>query len=538
MKRTLIRLTLWILVLMFSWSLGKDGALAAAESTLRAEETEFTLAQATGLTIPFEYYGSNFKKNVTVKITGKPLAYSMRCEENRAELFLEACEAGDSSIVISDKKSRKSKLQFTVHTEESAIPDNMLLEFTAIRLNRKSSGLTLDISIRNHSSRKTRQITYEADFRTKSGEQKFFSLQYDGVDFPGALAYWTKYFYIQPGEKGKDTLIPSIDFDGKRIKDKSITEVRCAIVQVTFDDGTVVYIPDDQLYWFSTKKGYLEKPAPRENYQVPSEDILNKAEKFDFGMETFYITSNTKAFYGLPEIGAYVSHVDPDSVAEKCGLQLKDLIIEADGLTYREDPYYMERAEAKIAEGESVSLKVLRNGNETVVITAQRIIPSVPEQEQAPTGTIEGKDGSETIQGPLGDIPLPLDRERTFYNLVYQYPEGMNFEAESESEKRHILRYHVDGFDPAAFGIIVSRRKGISSERWLADEIHIDISKTEINGVTWLFGETYSGDTKAIIYACDVGDYCYSVSFNSQHSDTFDFADFAWAFIRKIAVSP
>lgn len=535
MKRILTRLLFGIMVLMIAWSSG-NGAKAAGESTLRAEQTEFTLTQASGLTIPFEYTGSNFEKNITVKITGKPLAYSTRCDGSQAELLLEAREAGDSSIVISDKKSRKSRLQFTVHTEESAIPDNVLLEFVAIKMNRKSSGLTLDFTIRNHSSRKTRQITYEVDFRTKSGEQKFFSLQYDGYEIPGALAYWTKYFYIKPGEKGKDTLVPSIDFDGKRIKDKSITEVRCAIVKVVFDDGSEIYIPDDRLYWYSTKKGYLEKPAPGENYQVPSATILNKAEKFDLGMDTFYVTGNTKAFYGLPEIGAYVSRVEPDRDAEKCGLRLKDLILEADGLTYREDPYYMERAEAKMADGESVSLKILRNGNETVEITAQRIIPSAP--ESAPIPSSEGEDGSETVRGPLGDIPLPLKQQRTFYDLSYLYPEEMNFEEESESDKRHNLRYHMDGYDPAAFGIIVSRRKGISSDRWLADDLSMNISKTDINGITWFFGEAYRGKTKALIYACDVGDYCYSVSFNSDYSDSFDFSNYAWAFIRRITVSP
>lgn len=361
MKKVLKLLLFGIMVLMIAWPSG-NRAQAAAESTLRMEQTEYTLTQPAGLTIPFEYTGSNFEKNVTVKITGKTLGYSMRCDGNQAELLLEAREAGDSSIVISDKKSRKSKLQFTVHTEESAIPDNVLLEFAAIKLNRKNSELTLDFTIRNHSSRKTRQITYEVDFRTKSGEQKFFSILYDGFEIPGALAYWTKYFYIEPGEKGKDTLVPSIDFDGKRIKDKNITEVRCAIVKVVFDDGSEIYIPDDRLYWYSTKNGYLEKPAPGENYQVPSATILNKAEKFDLGMDTFYVTSNTKAFYGFSEIGAYVSRVEPDSDAEKCGLRLKDLIIEADGLTYREDPYYMERAEAKMADGESVIFKVLRDG--------------------------------------------------------------------------------------------------------------------------------------------------------------------------------
>ena len=114
----------------------------------------------------------------------------------------------------------------------------------------------------------------------------------------------------------------------------------------------------------------------------------------------------------------------------------------------------------------------------------------------------------------------------------------MNFEEESESDKRHNLRYHMDGYDPAAFGIIVSRRKGISSERWLADDLSMNISKTDINGITWFFGEAYGGKTKALIYACDVGDYCYSVSFNSDYSDSFDFSNYAWAFIRRIMVSP
>ncbi len=537
MKKVPSYLILWLLVLVISWPLGTSGALAAAESTLRAEQTEFTLTQAEGLTIPFEYSGSNFEKNITVKATGKPLAYSLRCEGNQAELVLEAREAGDSSIVVSDKKSRKSKLQFTVHTEETAIPDNVLLEFTAIKLNRKSSGLTLDFTIRNHSSRKTRQITYEVDFRTKAGEQKFFSIQYDGYEIPGALAYWTQYFYIKPGEKGKDTLIPSIDFDGKRIKDKSITEVRCAIVKVVFDDSSEIYIPDDQLYWFSTKKGYLEKPAPGENYQVPSESILNKAEKFNLGMDTFYVTSNTKAFYDTTEIGAYVSCVEPDSDAEKCGLQLKDLILEADGLTYREDPYYMERAEAKMADGESVSLKVLRNGSETAEITAGRIIPSVPEREAAPVPPAEGEAGAETVHGHLGEIPLPLEQRETFHDLTYQYPEDMSFDEKEDSDKLHIFRYDTDGYDSSAFAIIVSRRKGIPSERWMADEMHVDISKTEINGITWYFGEAKRGETKALLYACDVGDYCYSVSFTSDYPDAFDLTDLAWAFIGKITTN-
>lgn len=538
MKRILARLVLWILVLVCSWPLGiNNNALAADESTLQAEQTEFTLAEATGLTIPFEYYGSNFEKYVTVKVTGKPLAYSMRCDGTHAELLLEAREAGDSSIAISDKKSRKSKLDFTVHTEESAIPDHILLEFTKIKLNKKSSGLTLDFSIQNHSSRKTRQITIDVDFRTKSGEQKFFSIEYDGVDFPGALAYWTQYFYVEPGGKGKDTLIPSISFDGERIKDKSITEVRCAIVQVTFDDGTVVYIPDDQLYWFSTKNGYLEKPAPRENYQVPDETLLDKAEKFDFGIYTFYVTSNTRPFYGLPELGAYVCHVEPGSAAEACGLQLRDLITEADGLTFREDPYFMERAGAKMAEGESVSMKVLRNGNETVEITAGQIIPSAPEQEQVPVTTVEGEAGSEAVHSSLGEIPLPLDQQQTYYDLAYQYPDEMDFEEETEDRVRHILRYHMDGFDPSAFGIIISRRTGISSESWLADDNKTAVSKAEMNGITWFFGNVESGNTKAVIYACDIGDYCYSLSFNSVYSDTFDFPDFAWAFIRQITVA-
>ncbi len=56
------------------------------------------------------------------------------------------------------------------------------------------------------------------------------------------------------------------------------------------------------------------------------------------------------------------SAVDQGSVAEKCGLKLKDLIYEADGIRYTENHQLIYFARAKMADGETVVFKVERDG--------------------------------------------------------------------------------------------------------------------------------------------------------------------------------
>ncbi|MCR5296563.1 MAG: Ig-like domain-containing protein [Clostridiales bacterium] len=530
----------------------KDGSKAkvvytVSVSSLAFEETEYTIREISGLTIPFSYGGSAFDKNVSVKVSGKPLGYSLRCEGNRAELHLDAREAGDSTVVITDKKDPKAAVELTVHTEESAIPDNMLLEFTSVTFQNKKGGMEILFSGLNHSSKRITKVTCIIDFRKKNGEQKFYTYQYDVYDVPCPISYWTWSWYINPGEKSTYSLLPAIDFNNTTIKDKSIAELRCAVSRIFFEDGTVVYIPEGAAYWFSTKTGYLDRPEVTENYTAPSKAVQDISDSYDFGLVTSDVADFARTWYKSSVTGGFVARVEPGSDADKCGFHLKDIVVEADGNVLSEDTFYLEKAYAKIAEGETVLFKVLRNGSDMIEIEGKRAeIPvstdSSDSRGASGTGTITwaGDDAPETgdtvdVHSSAGDISFTFDSERTYFDLTYQYPSRIGFQQTVDQNGRDILRYYADEYGLSSdFGIVLSRKTGISPDRWLIDELGLDITKTEINGIVWSIGVSQTDKATIIVYACEIGEYTYSISFSTTSPKDFEFADFARAFIRRV----
>ena len=343
----------------------KDGSGLKAVYTvsvpsLSAAAMEYTISELGGLTVPVSYYGTDADSNVSVKVTGKPLRVTRQYEDNRILLHLDALEAGDSRIEISDKKDKKSKAVLTVHTEEAAVWNSIVMEISGIELQWKKGELNVRIRAVNHSSRKTKEVGYTLDFRTQSGEQRVYSGILEGNSVPTAISFWTRPWKINPGAKGGEVMRPMII--DELITDTDITEVRCALYSVVFEDGSYIKIPDSQRYWFSSASGYLQKPDVLVNYMNPTQDILDKADQAKLGFSTADASDFLLSWYGAPGIGKYITRVSPDSVADICGLQLKDVIFEADGIRFSDDPYMITRARARIADGETVIFKVYRDG--------------------------------------------------------------------------------------------------------------------------------------------------------------------------------
>lgn len=147
------------------------------------------------------------------------------------------------------------------------------------------------------------------------------------------------------------------------ITNHDIAEIRLAVIEIYFEDGSYVAIPDDQTYWYSTlpDEGYLEQPPVKENVPAPDRETWNKAKSILAGWNATDVIEANRSCYGISESGSYIIHIEPGSIAEKCGLQLKDLIVEADGIRWAEDPFCITRAAAKVSDGETVIFKVLRN---------------------------------------------------------------------------------------------------------------------------------------------------------------------------------
>ena len=149
----------------------------------------------------------------------------------------------------------------------------------------------------------------------------------------------------------------------------------------------------------------------------------------------------------------------------------------------------------------------------------------------------EGTSETAAATASIGDVTFSFTNEQAFYDISYMYPDEFELEIkEDDGRIRHLHRYHADGYDPSAVGLVVSRAKGFGTARERLEDIswvHA-ITDEEINGVTWAVG---TGDG-LIIYVFAKGDYVYTFSFSSDYPADFDFADFARAFAGEVKTEP
>ena len=139
----------------------------------------------------------------------------------------------------------------------------------------------------------------------------------------------------------------------------------------------------------------------------------------------------------------------------------------------------------------------------------------------------------------IGDVAFSLSNEQSYYDVSYRYPDEFELEIrEDDDPVRHILRYRVDGYDPTAVGIVVSRASGYTPEERLAEMAFIgDVTTEEINGATWAIGTAADASKRnVIVYACAAAEYTYTFSFSTDYPADFDFADFAAAFAREVII--
>lgn len=155
-----------------------------------------------------------------------------------------------------------------------------------------------------------------------------------------------------------------------------------------------------------------------------------------------------------------------------------------------------------------------------------------------------GSSGSETqsskgASAKAGDVTFDFNQDGQFLDLKYKYPDTMELEKD-ESHPRDMLRYHADGYDPAAFSVVISRREGWTPEEVVKELLSSDdavITSEEINGVTYTVGTLTTGSgTKVILYSRAAGDDAYSMSFPTDYPDDFDLAEFARVFVANTSI--
>ena len=80
------------------------------------------------------------------------------------------------------------------------------------------------------------------------------------------------------------------------------------------------------------------------------------------GFTVYSYIAKTYAHSKYP--GWYVTIVNPDSIAEKGGLKVGDVIYGIDDMLWTEEPEMIDIAKAKMYDGATVIYHVIRNGME------------------------------------------------------------------------------------------------------------------------------------------------------------------------------
>lgn len=142
----------------------------------------------------------------------------------------------------------------------------------------------------------------------------------------------------------------------------------------------------------------------------------------------------------------------------------------------------------------------------------------------------------------IGDTEFVLTNTQEYYDFSYRYPNEFELEIKEDSDRiRHVLRYHVEGYDPTAVGLVISRTNRYATpEERLRDCAFLDVFTAEdINGVTWSIGsQTDTSEDSVTVYACAAGEYIYTFSFSTDYPADFDYAEFAKAFVGEVKSNP
>lgn len=155
---------------------------------------------------------------------------------------------------------------------------------------------------------------------------------------------------------------------------------------------------------------------------------------------------------------------------------------------------------------------------------------------ESSTSSEEQSAKDSTPTASVGNTTFFFNNQKQFFDVSYNYPNELELE-EDTSHPRDLLRYRVEGYDPVAFGVVVGLVKGMTPDRWISEEKHMDMTEEEINGVTWFVGtKTKDDGSKNTMYACKVGDDTYTVSFATDYANEFDFTDFAKVFMGEMKV--
>ena len=329
-----------------------------------AEQDTYTLDTFGSIRIPVIFDGEDFEKEYKVETAGCELNYEVEILDHQAVFTITPEAAGEATLIVSERKKPANRSEIPIVITNEAIPSPKRLAITSAEILSGTKALTYKFLLSNISSEEVGEIGFLVDYRDQFGDTHYLLSNTDGSI---ANHQYTTMINIQPGGigtvYGQNEVFRANDM---------IKEVRLAIYYYRYLSGQKVYIPDSQLYWFSTKTGEMERPEIHENYVQPDEDTFDRAARVSLGANTCSLYSYVvKEFSRSKRPGVFLSAIGENGNAAAWGLQRGDVIYGADGRLWTDEPFIMNRILCDVYDGKTVKLEVVRNGEEITIDIAK-----------------------------------------------------------------------------------------------------------------------------------------------------------------------
>lgn len=332
--------------------------------SIYTEQDTYLIDSYDSIRIPVIFEGDDFEKEYKVETTGCEVNYEVEILDHQAVFTVTPAASGEANLIVTERKKPANRSETLIVITKEAIPSPKRLTITSAEILPGTKVLTYKFLLSNHSSEEVGEIGFLVDYRDQFGDTHYLLSNTDGSI---ANHQYTTMINIQPGGigtvYGQNEVFRANDM---------IKEVRLAICYYRYLSGQKVYIPDSQLYWFSTKTGEMEHPEIHENYVQPDEDTFDRAARISLGANTCSLYSYVvKEFSRSKRPGVFLSAVGENGNAAAWGLQRGDVIYGVDGRLWTDDPFILNRALCDVYDGKTVRLEVVRNGEEMEVTIAR-----------------------------------------------------------------------------------------------------------------------------------------------------------------------
>ena len=367
-----------------------------------------TVDKASGIDYTFDFYRPGSQADdVICKVSGKCFTAVPQKRGTKVTVKVIPTAAGEGTLTITDKKDSKCKLTVLVRVLDSAIPDSskIVLESCKIDQYKDNYGRAgrvvktrLNLTFRNDSNYIIDKLLLAADWRDESDNQIYLLQETESTYAPvGTLiTYFSEVVYMPPGESDRiNVSISYYDNDTYPVA-KSIPAVsaRFAIrgYHIVGHENNF-FLPDSQLIWYNSKDKKAAMPVFHDNVVSPDDETIELAgqpcDLLGVDYRPVY-SSHARSYLNSNYSGIYVIKLTPGGIAEKCGLQLKDVIYKINDIRWSDDFWMLARSLAKWNDGEALTLYVSRNGK---LVELQIDPPGTAAPE--PTATGSGKPSGE-----------------------------------------------------------------------------------------------------------------------------------------------